>query len=127
MNRPMYVKFTPFVYLFMTSFKSLANNERLNSTQMSTTPGTLCTFTQVTYTILLILLSEWSVDIKMLSAIVVVLIVGFFPQNLSTCLAACQNNEHYTDAAGNNVSHEDSSPPHFQAAKGPAKIDPGLI
>jgi hypothetical protein len=47
----------------------------------------------------------------------------FLPQNLSTCLAACQNNEHYTDAAaGNNVGHEDSSP-NFQAAK----IDPGLI
>jgi hypothetical protein len=53
---------------------------------MSTTPGTLCTFTQVTFAILLILLSEWSVDIKMLSAIVVVLIVGFFSPRI--CLPA---------------------------------------
>jgi len=41
----------------------------------------------------------------------------FLPQNMSSCLAASQNNEHYTDAAGNNVGHEDISP-NFQAAKG---------
>jgi hypothetical protein len=61
----------------------------------------------------------WSVDTKMLSAIVCCSYCWFFlPQNLSTCLAACQNNEqHYTDAAGNNVGHEDSSP-NFQVAGG---------
>jgi hypothetical protein len=40
----------------------------------------------VTYAILLILPSEWSVDNKMLSAIVVVLIVGFFSPRI--CPAA---------------------------------------
>ncbi len=73
----------------------------------------------MTYAILLILLSEWSVDNKMLSAIVVVLIVGFFSPRicLPASLPAKTMNNNYTDAAGNNVGHEDSSP-NFQAAEG---------
>jgi len=118
MNRPMYVKFTPFVYLFMTSFKSLANNERLNSTQMSTTPGTLCTFTQVTFAILLILLSEWSVDIKMLSAIVVVLIVGFFSPRICLPASLPAKTMNIIQMLLGTMSVMRNSSPNFQAAKG---------